>query len=73
MGIYKTPFKDAQGLDSVPHKGSSGGKYDSSDEILGDPGRDGGLLPELHRDTAVTSGSPSASGPVSTPYKDVVS
>lgn len=69
--MYKTPYKDTVGPDSVPKKGSKGGKYDTK-EVPGDPGRDGGYLSELHRDTAVTSKSPSTDGPIKSPYKDAV-
>lgn len=68
--MYKTPFSDKVGVDSVPTKGSKGGQYDSQ-EVPGTPGRDGGLLPELHRDGSVT-GSPSTSGPYKTPFSDSV-
>ena len=71
MSVVKTPFSDAVGPDSVPTRGSHGGKYDS-EETPGTPGRDGGYFPELHRDGAVT-GSPSKSGPVgNSPFKDSV-
>lgn len=69
--MYKTPFKDGIAGDPVPTTGSKGGSYDSP-EVPGGPGRDGGLLPELHRDGTVT-GSPSTSGPYKTPFKDSVS
>jgi len=50
MSTFKTPFKDAVGPAAVPTKGS-GGTYDSEPNLPGGlPGRDGGLLPELHRD-----------------------
>lgn len=65
----KTPFTDAIEKSPVPTKGSGGGSYDSQ-EVPGSPGRDGGLIPELHRDTRF--GSPSKSGPVKTPFKDAV-
>lgn len=68
--IIKTPFSDAVGADSVPTKGSSGGQYDSA-EVPGGPGRDGGLIAELHRDGKVT-GAPKVSGAVKTPFKDAV-
>lgn len=71
--MYDTPFKDNVGLDSVPKKGTSGGKYDSA-EAPDVPGRDTSPngLAELHRDTAVTSKSPSTSGMYRTPDKDAV-
>lgn len=74
MGLYKTPFKDAQGVDSVPKKGV-GGKYDNSvAESIDLPGRDTSPngLAEMHRDTAASSKSPSTSGPYKTPFKDAV-
>lgn len=67
--MYKTPFTDNVGVDSVPTKGTGGGQYDSP-EVPGGPGRDGGLLAELHRDDV--GGDPSTSGPYSTPFKDAV-
>lgn len=66
--MYKTPFSDAVGVDSVPKKGN-GGQYDSA-EVPDTPGRDGGLIPELHRDKF--SKDPSTSGPYKTPFKDAV-
>lgn len=70
--MYKTPFTDNVGLDSVPKKGGSG-KYDSQ-EVPDTPGRDTSPngLPELHRDTAVTSSSPSTTGLYDTLFKDAV-
>lgn len=73
MGMYDTPFKDAQGADSVPKRGSKGGEYDAA--VAPDvPGRDkgGDALAELTFDTAATSKSPSTSGPYKTPFKDAV-
>lgn len=70
MADIKTPFSDAVGPSSVPTKGSHGGQYDSA-EVPGGPGRDGGLLPELHRDGAIT-GEPKHSGMIKTPFKDAV-
>jgi hypothetical protein len=67
--MIKSPFSDAVSKDMIPVRGSKGGQYDSQ-EVPGTPGRDGGLYPELHRDTAVTSQGPSKSGPVKTPFKD---
>ena len=74
MGLYDTSFKDAVGLDSVPKRGTSGGEYDSQ-EVPSTPGRDTSPngLAELHRDTAVTTKSPSVSGPFKTLFKDAVS
>jgi hypothetical protein len=73
--MYKTPFSDAQGLDSVPKRGSKGGSYDNAvAETIDVPGRDvspNGLA-ELHRDTAASSKSPSTSGPYDTLFKDAV-
>lgn len=69
--IVKSPFGDAVGPASVPDRGSKGGQYDSS-EVPNTPPRDGGMYPELHRDTAVTSASPSLSGPYKTISKDAV-
>lgn len=71
MGLYKTPFKDSVGVDSVPTKGSHGGKYDYNGNVPDVPGRDGGLLPELHRDTTVSK-DPGVSGPYKTPFKDPI-
>lgn len=46
---FKTPFGDAIAT-SVPTKGS-GGTYDSEPNLpSGMPGRDGGMLPEKHRE-----------------------
>lgn len=73
MSVVKTPFGDAVGPDSVPKTPSHGGKMESFPETTNVPGRDGGMLRELHRDGAVT-GSPSKSGPVgNSPFKDAVS
>lgn len=71
--MYKTPFSDKVGVDSVPKRGGSG-KYDSA-EAPNVPGRDTSPngLPELHRDTAVTTKSPSTKGPYDSPFKDSVS
>jgi hypothetical protein len=66
---YKTPFSDAVGKASVPTGATKGGKTVGSSEVPGSPGRDGGLLPELSRDGAIT-GSPSKYGPAKTPFKD---
>lgn len=71
MGAYKTPFSDAVGPDSVPVKGTGKGEYDSI-EVPGTPGRDGGMYAELHRDTTVSDGGISTSGPLKTPFKDAV-
>jgi hypothetical protein len=72
---YKTPFSDAIESNPVPKRGSSGGKYDNSvAETIDVPGRDvspNGVA-ELHRDTAVTTKSPSTSGPYKTLFKDAV-
>jgi hypothetical protein len=55
--MINTPFKDACG-DMVPTRGASG-TFDSEPSLpTGMPGRSGGLLPEKHRDTAVTPKSP---------------
>lgn len=73
MAVIDTPFKDAQGLDSVPKKGSKGGEYDAA--VAPDvPGRDKGgeALSELIFDTAASSKSPSTSGPYKTLFKDAV-
>lgn len=74
MSMYKTPFSDTVGMDSVPKKGNVGGKYDSI-EVPDTPGRDTSPngLAELHRDTAATSKSPSTSGIYDTLFKDSVS
>lgn len=71
MGLYKTVMKDQVGMDSLPERGNSGGKYDTS-EVPDTPGRDTSPngLPELHRDTAATSKSPSTSGIYSSLFKD---
>lgn len=70
MSLIKTPMKDRVGLDSVPHRGTAGGSYDSQ-EVPNTPGRDGGLIPELHRDEHF--GKPSHSGPIKdSPFKDAV-
>lgn len=66
----KTPFSDRIEQSPVPYRGTKGGQYDSQ-EAPNTPSRDGGLLPELHRDGTVT-GSPSTSGPYKTPFKDRV-
>lgn len=68
--MYKTPFSDAIEKDPVPTRGSNGGKYDYNGNVPGVPGRDGGLLPELHRDGF--SKEPSCDGPYKTPFKDHV-
>ncbi len=65
----KSPFSDAVGPDTVPHKGSSSGSYDSS-EVPDTPSGDSHIVPELHRDTQF--GSPSTSGPYKTLFKDAV-
>jgi len=68
--IVKSPFSDAVGPSTVPHKGTGKGSY-GSESGNGFPGRDGGLLPELNRDT--TFGSPKKSGPIDhSPFKDAV-
>lgn len=73
MGIVKTPFSDQVGADSVPRTASKGAKTNYT-EIPGTPGRDGsGVAPEVLRDTAVTSKSPSTSGSIKTTFKDAVS
>lgn len=75
MSFYKTPMKDEVGMDTVPHKGNDGGKYDNSvAETTDVPGRDTSPngLPELYRDTAVTSKSPDTKGPYDTLFKDAV-
>ena len=69
MGLIKTPFSDRIGADSVPTRGSGAGSYDSQ-EVPGTPSRDGGLIPELHRDGHF--GQPSHSGPIKSPFKDAV-
>jgi len=69
MSLIKTPFKDKIGVDSVPHRGTGPGTYDSS-EVPNTPGRDGGLIPELHRDGHFSQ--PSHSGPIKSPFKDAV-
>lgn len=72
MSIYKSsPFKDAIESNPVPTRGSKGGQYDSQ-EVPDTPSRSGGMYPELHRDTAVTSSGPSVSGPYDTLFKDAV-
>jgi len=71
MGIFKTPFSDTVGVDSVPKKGGKG-EYDAS--VCPDvPGRDkgGSALAELTFDKTVSKG-PSTSGPYKTPYKDSI-
>lgn len=71
--MYKTPFSDKVGLDSVPKRGTSGGQYDSQ-EVPNTPSRDvspNGVA-ELHRDTAASSGSPSTSGLYKTQFNDAV-
>lgn len=69
--IVKSPFKDA--LETmVPEKGTSGGQYDTERNLPDTAGRDGGLLRELYRDTAVSDSKPSTSGPLKTPFKDAV-
>lgn len=73
MSMYKTPMNDQVGMDSVPKKGNDGGKYDNAvAETIDVPGRDVSPngLPELHRDTAVTTKSPSTAGIYSTLFKD---
>jgi hypothetical protein len=71
--MYKTPFSDAIEKSPVPKKGSKGGEYDSK-EFPDSPGRDTSPngVAELHRDTAVTSKSPSTNGMIKTPFKDAV-
>ncbi len=72
MSIYKSsPFKDAIESNPVPTRGSKGGEY-GKQEVPDTPGRDGGMYPELHRDTAVTSSGPSVSGPYDTLFKDSI-
>tara|TARA_R110000868_G_scaffold255919_11_gene512602 strand:+ start:124 stop:348 length:225 start_codon:yes stop_codon:yes gene_type:complete len=72
MSFYKnSPFKDAIQSEPVPAHGSNGGEY-GKQEVPDTPSRDGGMYPELHRDTAVTSSGPSTSGPYSTLFKDAV-
>lgn len=73
MGLYDTPMTDQVGMDSVPKKGNDGGKYDNSvAETIDVPGRDVSPngLPELYRDTAATSSSPSTKGLYQTLFKD---
>jgi hypothetical protein len=70
----KTPFGDA--LETVvPSRGSKGGEYDSQ-EVPDTPSRNTSPngFPELHRDTAATSKSPSkdAISGTKTPFKDAV-
>lgn len=74
MGMYKTPFSDTVGLDSVPKRGTEGGKYDSA-EAPDVPGRDTSPngVAELHRDTAASSSSPKTTGLYKTLFKDAVS
>ena len=74
MALIKTPFSDQVGPESAPSRGSKGGKYDS-EEIPNTPSRDVSPngYPELHRDTAVTSKSPSVKGPIDSPFDDAVS
>lgn len=71
MSTYTdSPFKDAVGPDSVPAHGSKSGSYDST-EVPGTPTRDGGMYPELHRDTQF--GTPGKSGPYTrSPFTDSV-
>ncbi len=75
MSFYKTPFSDAVEPNSVPKKGTEGGKYDNAvAETIDVPGRDvspNGVA-ELHRDTAVTTKSPSTTGIYDTRFKDAV-
>lgn len=74
MGIYKTAFSDNVGLDSVPERGTKGGKYDSQ-EVPDTPSRDvspNGVA-ELHRDTAASSSSPKTTGLYKTLFNDAVS
>lgn len=71
MSLIKTPFSDQVGLDTVPHKGTEGGDYGTT-EYPGAPAGDSHYLPELSRDTAVTSKSPSVDGMYKTPFKDAV-
>lgn len=68
--IKNSPFTDAIGKDTVPQRGTGKGTYDNEPNV-GLPQREGGLLPELFRDT--TFGSPKFDGPITrTPYKDKV-
>lgn len=69
MSLIKTPFSDRVGLDTVPHRGTGPGTYDST-EVPGGPAREGGLLPELYRDDHWSG--PSTSGPLTTPFSDRV-
>lgn len=68
--IQKSPFSDAVGKDSVPQRGTGKATYDSEPGI-NLPQREGGLLPEVFRDT--TFGKPSLDGPIKkSPFKDAV-
>lgn len=68
--IVKSPFKDAQGKDTVPTRGTGKATYDNEPNI-GLPQREGGLLPEVFRDT--TFGQPKLDGPIKkSPYKDAI-
>ena len=72
MSTYtKSPFTDAIEKSPVSSRGSKGGEY-GKQEVPDTPGRDGGMYPELHRDTAVTSSGPSVSGPYDTLFKDSI-
>lgn len=74
MSLIKTPFSDAIESTPLPKRGTKGGKYDNNGDIPGVPGRDSSpdALPELYRDTAASSSSPSNNGTVKTPYTDEV-
>jgi len=68
--IVKSPFSDAIGEKQVPQRGTGKGSYDNEPNV-GLPQREGGLLPELFRDT--TFGQPKLDGPIKrTPFKDAV-
>lgn len=70
MSLIKSPFKDTVGVDSVPHRSTGSAAY-GTQEVPNTPGRDGGLVPEVSRDTHF--GKPSHSGPIKdSPFKDAV-
>lgn len=66
---YKTPFSDA--IEKSPIPTTSSGKVSTSkNEVPDTPGRDGGMYPEVTRDTHWPA--PSHNGTVKTPFKDAV-
>jgi hypothetical protein len=73
--IIKSPFSDAIGPAKVSEKGSAGGVYDTEPNLpSGIPSHSNSPngVSELYRDKALTTKSPSTSGPLKTPFKDSV-